>query len=253
MSQFDKDDVEELGLLKLDVLGIRMQSAMAHAVAEVERVDGVRIDLDDEVQVPFDDAATYDLISSAKTLGVFQIESPGQRELVGKSGIETFDDIITDISLFRPGPVKSDMITPYLDVKQGWTHRPLPPRRPAPDPRADPRRGGLPRAGDRDDRAVRRRLPRRGRREAPGARQPRRDGRDAGRGSSPARWARATTSPWSSRSGGCSRPSRRSASARPTPPRSPSRPTSRRGSRRTGRPTSCPACSPTTRACIPSA
>ena len=120
MSQFDKDDVEELGLLKLDVLGIRMQSAMAHAVAEVERVDGVRIDLDDEVQVPFDDSTTFDMISSARTLGVFQIESPGQRELVGKSGIESFDDIITDISLFRPGPVKSDMITPYLEVKQGW-------------------------------------------------------------------------------------------------------------------------------------
>jgi error-prone DNA polymerase len=120
MSQFDKDDVEELGLLKLDVLGIRMQSAMAHAVAEVHRVDGVQVDLDDEAQVPFDDVTTYDLISSARTLGVFQIESPGQRELVGKSGIETFDDIITDISLFRPGPVKSDMITPYLEAKHGW-------------------------------------------------------------------------------------------------------------------------------------
>ncbi|MDR7253848.1 error-prone DNA polymerase [Nocardioides sp. BE266] len=121
MSQFDKDDVEDLGLLKLDVLGIRMQSAMAHAVAEVQRVDGVTVDLDDEVQVPFDDAPTYAMISEAKTLGVFQIESPGQRELVGKSGIESFGDIITDISLFRPGPVKSDMITPYLEVKQGWT------------------------------------------------------------------------------------------------------------------------------------
>ena len=120
MSQFDKDDVEELGLLKLDVLGIRMQSAMAHAVSEGERVDRIRIDLDDEAQVPFDDTTTYTMISSAKTLGVFQIESPGQRELVGKSGIESFEDIITDISLFRPGPVKSDMITPYLDVKQGW-------------------------------------------------------------------------------------------------------------------------------------
>jgi error-prone DNA polymerase len=120
MSQFDKDDVEDLGLLKLDVLGIRMQSSMAHAVAEIQRVDGIDIDLDDERQVPFDDPRTYDLISSAKTLGIFQIESPGQRELVGKSGIESFEDIITDISLFRPGPVKSDMITPYLDAKQGW-------------------------------------------------------------------------------------------------------------------------------------
>ncbi len=120
MSQFDKDDVEELGLLKLDVLGIRMQSAMAHAVAEIDRVDGVGIDLDDEADVPFDDPDTYTMISAAKTLGVFQIESPGQRELVGKSGIDSFSDIITDISLFRPGPVKSDMVTPYLEVKQGW-------------------------------------------------------------------------------------------------------------------------------------
>ena len=120
MSQFDKDDVEDLGLLKLDVLGIRMQSAMAHAVAEIERVDGRTVDLDDEVQVPFDDEPTFELISSSRTLGCFQIESPGQRELVGKSGIDSFGDIVTDISLFRPGPVKSDMITPYLEAKQGW-------------------------------------------------------------------------------------------------------------------------------------
>ena len=120
MSQFDKDDVEDLGLLKLDVLGIRMQSAMAHALTEIERVDGEMVDLEDRAQVPFEDEPTYTMISAAKTLGVFQIESPGQRELVGKSGIESFEDIITDISLFRPGPVKSDMITPYLEVKQGW-------------------------------------------------------------------------------------------------------------------------------------
>lgn len=120
MSQFDKDDVEDLGLLKLDVLGIRMQSSMAHALAEIKRVDGVELDLDDEGSVPFDDTRTFSMISQAKTLGCFQIESPGQRELVGKSGLETFEDIITDISLFRPGPVKSDMITPYLNAKQGW-------------------------------------------------------------------------------------------------------------------------------------
>ncbi|SDR70142.1 DNA polymerase III, alpha subunit [Nocardioides scoriae] len=120
MSQFDKDDVEDLGLLKLDVLGIRMQSSMAHAVTEIERVEGHHVDLDDEAQVPFDDPTTYTMISSAKTLGIFQIESPGQRELVGKTGIDDFADIITDISLFRPGPVKSDMITPYLEAKQGW-------------------------------------------------------------------------------------------------------------------------------------
>ena len=120
MSQFDKDDVEELGLLKLDVLGIRMQSSMAHAVELIRDTTGVEVDLDDQRQVRFEDDDTYRMISAAKTLGVFQIESPGQRELVGKSGIDSFDDIITDISLFRPGPVKSDMITPYLESKQGW-------------------------------------------------------------------------------------------------------------------------------------
>jgi error-prone DNA polymerase len=121
MSQFDKDDVEDLGLLKLDVLGIRMQSAMAHATAEIARVDDVVVDLDNHGQVRLDDPATFALIQSTKTLGCFQIESPGQRELVGKFAPETFEDIITDISLFRPGPVKSDMVTPFLRARQGWS------------------------------------------------------------------------------------------------------------------------------------
>ncbi|RBY85563.1 DNA polymerase III subunit alpha [Blastococcus sp. TF02A-30] len=117
MSQFDKDDVEELGLLKLDLLGIRMQSAIAHALDEVARVDGETVDID---AVPRDDPTTFELIRSTRTLGMFQIESPGQRELVGKFGPQTFEDIIVDISLFRPGPVKSDMVTPFLMARNGW-------------------------------------------------------------------------------------------------------------------------------------
>ncbi|SDY18508.1 DNA polymerase III, alpha subunit [Geodermatophilus africanus] len=117
MSQFDKDDVEELGLLKLDLLGIRMQSAIAHALDEVARVDGETVDID---AVPRDDPTTFELIRSTRTLGMFQIESPGQRELVGKFGPETFEDIVIDISLFRPGPVKSDMVTPFLLARNGW-------------------------------------------------------------------------------------------------------------------------------------
>ncbi|WP_068254042.1 DNA polymerase III subunit alpha [Janibacter corallicola] len=120
MSQFDKDDVEALGLLKLDVLGIRMQSAMAHATDEIERVEGERIDLDDRARVPLDDASTYAMIRTTHTLGCFQIESPGQRELVGKLGPTTFEDLVIDISLFRPGPVKSDMIRPFLEARHGW-------------------------------------------------------------------------------------------------------------------------------------
>ncbi|WP_086730525.1 DNA polymerase III subunit alpha [Streptomyces carpinensis] len=116
MSQFDKDDVEDLGLLKLDVLGVRMQSAMAHAVAEVERTTGERIDLD---AVPPGDPATYRLIRSTETLGCFQIESPGQRDLVGRLQPADFHDLVVDISLFRPGPVAADMVRPFIEARHG--------------------------------------------------------------------------------------------------------------------------------------
>ncbi|GAA5055012.1 DNA polymerase III subunit alpha [Thermocatellispora tengchongensis] len=117
MSQFDKDDVEEAGLLKLDVLGVRMQSAMAYTLQEIKRVDGLDIELD---AVPHDDAATYDMIRTGRTIGCFQIESPGQRELVAKLEPRTMHDLIVDISLFRPGPVNSDMVTPYLESRHGF-------------------------------------------------------------------------------------------------------------------------------------
>ncbi|BAC74266.1 DNA polymerase III subunit alpha [Streptomyces avermitilis] len=116
MSQFDKEDVEDLGLLKLDVLGVRMQSAMAHAVAEVERATGTSVDLD---AVPPGDPATYRLIRSAETLGCFQIESPGQRDLVGRLQPATFHDLVVDISLFRPGPVAADMVRPFIEARHG--------------------------------------------------------------------------------------------------------------------------------------
>ncbi|MGI5395725.1 DNA polymerase III subunit alpha [Streptomyces sp. CA-251251] len=116
MAQFDKDDVEDLGLLKLDVLGVRMQSAMAHAVAEVKRATGAEVDLD---SVPEGDPATYRMIRSAETLGCFQIESPGQRDLVGRLQPSTFHDLVVDISLFRPGPVAADMVRPFIEARHG--------------------------------------------------------------------------------------------------------------------------------------
>jgi error-prone DNA polymerase len=118
MVAFDKDDVEAVGLLKLDVLGVRMQSAIAYSMKEIERVHEEKIDID---TVPLDDTATYELIQSTRTLGIFQIESPGQRELVGKLAPKNFTDLIIDISLFRPGPVKSDMITPFLKARHGFS------------------------------------------------------------------------------------------------------------------------------------
>jgi error-prone DNA polymerase len=137
MSQFDKDDIDDVGLLKLDILGVRMQSTLAYAVHEIHRVhgkhaaaagnlaldapyvnpDGV-IDLD---SIPHDDEPTFECIRTAHTLGMFQIESPGQRELIGKMQPTEYNDLIADISLFRPGPMKGNMVAPFLDAKHGFT------------------------------------------------------------------------------------------------------------------------------------
>ena len=117
MSQFDKDDMDPMGFLKLDVLGVRMQSAMAYTVSEISRVRGKQLDLD---AVPKDDPEVYRQIRTTNTLGIFQIESPGQRELTGKHQPTKFNDLTMQISLFRPGPMKGNMISPYLDGRHGF-------------------------------------------------------------------------------------------------------------------------------------
>ncbi|MEA2551090.1 MAG: error-prone polymerase, partial [Actinomycetota bacterium] len=116
MVQADKDDVEALGYLKLDVLGVRMLSSMRHALDEIARTTGEKVDLG---AIPLDDEPTFDRIRASDTLGCFQIESPGQRELLQKLQPRWFGDLIIDISLFRPGPVKSDMIRPFLRRRDG--------------------------------------------------------------------------------------------------------------------------------------
>lgn len=116
MSQYDKHDMDPMGLIKLDILGVRMQSAMAHAISEHQRIAGERIDLD---RIPLNDPPTFDTIRSTHTLGIFQIESPGQMELVGKLQPGSFNDLTIDISLFRPGPMKNDMPRLYLEARHG--------------------------------------------------------------------------------------------------------------------------------------
>jgi error-prone DNA polymerase len=112
LSQLDKDDAETAGVIKLDVLGVRMQSAMAYALTQIPEP----IDLD---AIPRDDEPTFELIRNARTIGCFQIESPGQRELVTRVAPTRIDDLIAEISLFRPGPVNSDMIAPFLATRHG--------------------------------------------------------------------------------------------------------------------------------------
>ncbi|MCA1706849.1 MAG: DNA polymerase III subunit alpha, partial [Actinobacteria bacterium] len=117
MLQADKHDVEDLGLVKLDVLGVRMLSSMAHACAEVARIKGAAPRLD---RLSHDDETSYRLMRTSRTLGCFQIESPGQRDLLARLQPQSFEDLIVEISLFRPGPVNSDMVSPYLNRRHGY-------------------------------------------------------------------------------------------------------------------------------------
>ncbi len=121
MVHADKDDVEldGFGLVKLDVLGVRMQSAMAHAVTEIARATGRRIDLDDPQQVPLDDYFAFKLIQDARTIGLFQLESSGQQDLLSRLQPRDVQDVIADISLFRPGPVAGGMPEQYIAARHG--------------------------------------------------------------------------------------------------------------------------------------
>ncbi|MGW3496235.1 DNA polymerase III subunit alpha [Streptomyces sp. NPDC001020] len=119
MAMAAKEEIEALGNIKLDVLGVRMQSAMAHAVAEIERTTGNRIDLDDPRQVPLDDVFAFKLIQESRTLGLFQLESPGQQDLLSRMQPRDPQDVIADISLFRPGPVAGGMPERYIAARHG--------------------------------------------------------------------------------------------------------------------------------------
>ncbi|WP_330292058.1 DNA polymerase III subunit alpha [Streptomyces sp. NBC_00576] len=121
MAMAAKEEIEALGNIKLDVLGVRMQSAMAHAVTEIERTTGNHIDLDDPKQVPLDDVFAFKLIQESQTLGLFQLESPGQQDLLSRLQPRDPQDVIADISLFRPGPVAGGMPERYIAARHGGT------------------------------------------------------------------------------------------------------------------------------------
>lgn len=114
--QFNKDDVELLGLIKFDILGLRTLSIVDEAIQHIREGRGIDVPIDD---LPLDDPAVYDLICSSKTIGVFQVESPGQWALLARSQPRTFGDLIIQISLFRPGPLQGGMVNPYVERKQG--------------------------------------------------------------------------------------------------------------------------------------
>jgi len=115
VGQLDKDDTEALGLLKLDLLGLRMHTAVAKALKILEKT-GALLDLE---RLPLDDRRTYALLRSTESVGVFQVESPGQRNLLAWLQPRRFSDLIAEISLFRPGPVEGNMVQVYVRRRHG--------------------------------------------------------------------------------------------------------------------------------------
>ena len=108
--QWDKDDLESLGLLKVDVLGLGMLSAIKRALAFIGR---------SMHDVPAEDAKVYEMIQRADTVGVFQIESRAQMSMLPRLKPENFYDLVIEVAIVRPGPIQGGMVHPYLRRRRG--------------------------------------------------------------------------------------------------------------------------------------
>ena len=118
VTQWAMKEVERVGLLKMDFLGLSTLTLIQDCLDEIKRTEGVSVDID---AIPLDDAKTFQLFSEGQTYGVFQFESSGMRELLRKAKPERLDDLIALNALYRPGPLKSGMVDDYVARKQGKT------------------------------------------------------------------------------------------------------------------------------------
>ncbi len=116
VSQFDKDDVESIGLVKFDFLGLRTLTIIDWALQSIEAETGKLLDID---TIPLDDKKTFALLRSARTTSVFQLESSGMQGLIGRLRPDSFEDIIALVALYRPGPLDSGMVDTYVKCKHG--------------------------------------------------------------------------------------------------------------------------------------
>ncbi len=114
--QWDKDDLDLVGLLKVDVLALGMLSALRRCFALIERYRGTRWTL---ASLPQEDPATYAMISRADTIGVFQIESRAQMAMLPRLRPRKFYDLVIQVAIVRPGPIQGDMVHPYLRRRNG--------------------------------------------------------------------------------------------------------------------------------------
>ena len=124
VTQFDKDDAEDVGLVKFDFLGLRTLTIIDNAVKEIDRHTDEPLNL---LALPLDDAPTFKLLQDAQTTAVFQLESAGMKRLIERLRPDSFEDIIALVALYRPGPLQSGMVDDFIDRKHGrkqmaWPH-----------------------------------------------------------------------------------------------------------------------------------
>jgi len=113
ITQFDKDTIEDLGLIKLDLLSLRTLSAV-HDVDLALQAHDFNYD-----RIPLDDPATYKMLNEGQTVGAFQLESPAQRSLQSRLLADNIEDIVASVALIRPGPIKGDMVEPFIARRHG--------------------------------------------------------------------------------------------------------------------------------------
>ena len=148
--QWDKEDCADLGIIKVDLLGLGMMSALQDALALL-RGTGVEIDL---AHLPPDDPKVYAMLRKADTVGVFQVESRAQMATLPRMKPDHFYDLVVEVAIIRPGPIVGKMVHPYLRRRNGEEPVGVPAPLARADPEAHPRRAALPGAApaDRHDR-----------------------------------------------------------------------------------------------------
>ena len=116
VTQFDKDDAESIGLIKFDFLGLKTLTVIQNTVELINFSADSPMNIKD---ISLEDQVTYKLLSSARTVGIFQLESPGMRDLIERMQPSRFEDIIALVALFRPGPLQSGMVDDFIERKKG--------------------------------------------------------------------------------------------------------------------------------------
>jgi error-prone DNA polymerase len=114
--EWDKDDIDTLGFMKVDVLGLGMLGCLRRAFELLEDHRGLRLDM---ASVPPEDAATYAMIRKADTIGTFQIESRAQMAMLPRLKPRTFYDLVIQVAIIRPGPIQGDMVHAFLRRREG--------------------------------------------------------------------------------------------------------------------------------------